>query len=141
MKKIYKNLLIAIILSIFLELCFFNFDSIRSKSYKPLANQPNFYYETNFVENNGSYILNENETFSTIEIYNINEVINNIYVDFDIQGDTQIARVEYFISDDGNADLYIGNDKTSLYWNQNAISTKYTVINAYGNTHTLLCRG
>lgn len=140
MKKIYKNLLIAIILSIFLELCFFNFDSIRSKSYKSLANQPNFYYETNFVENNGSYILNENETFSTIEIYNINEVINNIYVDFDIQGDTQIARVEYYISDDGNADLYIGNDKTSLYWNQNAISTKYTVINAYGNTHTLLIK-
>ena len=140
MKKIYKNVLIAVILSFFLELCFFNFDSIRSKSYKPLDKQPDFYYETNFVENNGSYILGEKETFSTIEIYNINEEINNIYVDFDIQGDTQIARVEYYISDDGNADLYIANESSSLYWNQNAISTKYTTINAYGNTHTLLIK-
>ena len=63
MKKIYKNVLIAVILSFFLELCFFNFDSIRSKSYKPLDKQPDFYYETNFVENNGSYILGEKETF------------------------------------------------------------------------------
>ena len=140
MKKIYKNLLIAIILSIFLELCFFNFDSIRSKSYKPLDKQPDFYYETNFLEDNGSYILKENETFSTIEIYNINEEINNIYVDFDIQGKTQLARVEYYISDDGNADLYIANESSSLYWNQNSLSTKYTVINSYGNTNTLLIK-
>lgn len=140
MKKIYKNLLIAVILSIFLELCFFNFDSIRSKSYKPLDKQPDFYYETNFLEDNGSYILKENETFSTIEIYNINEEINNIYVDFDIQGKTQLARVEYYISDDGNADLYIANESSSLYWNQNSLSTKYTVINSYGNTNTLLIK-
>ena len=140
MKKIYKNVLIAVILSVFLELCFFNFDSIRSKSYKPLDKQPDFYYETNFIENNGSYILNENETFSTIEIYNIDDVVNNVFVDFDIQGKTQLARVEYYISDDGNADLYIANESSSLYWNQNAISTKYTTINAYGNTHTLLIK-
>lgn len=140
MKKIYKNLLIAVILSIFLELCFFNFDSIRSKSYKPLDKQPDFYYETNFLEDNGSYILKENETFSTIEIYNINEEINNIYVDFDIQGKTQLARVEYYISDDGNVDLYIANESSSLYWNQNSLSTKYTVINSYGNTNTLLIK-
>lgn len=140
MKKIYKNILIAVIISIFLELCFFNFDSIRSKSYKPLDKQPDFYYETNFIENDGSYILKESETFSTIEIYNINDVVNNLYVDFDIQGDTQIARVEYYISDDGNADLYIANESSSLYWNQNAQSTKYTVINSYGNTQTLLIK-
>lgn len=140
MKKIYKNILIAVIISIFLELCFFNFDSIRSKSYKPLEEQPDFYYETNFIEKDGSYVLNEKETFSTIEIYNINDVVNNLYVDFDIQGKTQLARVEYYISDDGNADLYIGNDKTNLYWNQNALSTKYTTINAYGNTRTLLIK-
>lgn len=140
MKKIYKNVLIAVILSFFLELCFFNFDSIKSKSYKPLDKQPDFYYETNFIENNGSYILNENETFSTIEIYNIDDVVNNVFVDFDIQGKTQLTRVEYYISDDGNADLYIANESSSLYWNQNAISTKYTTINAYGNTHTLLIK-
>lgn len=140
MKKIYKNVLIAVILSVFLELCFFNFDSIRSKSYKPLDEQPDFYYETNFIEDNGFYVLNENETFSTIEIYNINDVVNNLYVDFDIQGKTQIARVEYFISDDGNADLYLANESSSLYWNQNALSTKYTTINAYGNTNTLLIK-
>ena len=140
MKKIYKNILIAVILSILLELCFFNFDSIRSKYYKPLNKQPDLYYETNFVENDGSYILKENETFSTIEIYNINDVVNNLYVDFDIQGETQIARVEYYISDDGNADLYLGNDGSPLYWNQNAQSTKYTTINAYGNARTLLIK-
>mgnify|MGYP004463416957 FL=1 len=140
MKKIYKNILIAVIISIFLELCFFNFDSIRSKSYKPLDSQPDIYYETNFVKNNGSYILNENETFSTIEIYNIDDIVNNLYVDFDIQGKTQIARVEYYISDDGNADLYIANESSSLYWNQNAQNTKYTTINAYGNTNTLLIK-
>lgn len=140
MKKIYKNILIAVIISIFLELCFFNFDSIRSKFYKPLDKQPDYYYETNFIENDGSYILKESETFSTIEIYNINDVVNNLYVDFDIQGDTQIARVEYYISDDGNADLYIANESSSLYWNQNAQSTKYTTINAYGNTRTLLIK-
>lgn len=140
MKKIYKNILIAIIISIFLELSFFNFDSIRSKFYKPLDKQPDFYYETNFIENNGSYALEENETFSTIEIYNINDVVNNLYVDFDIQGETQISRVEYYISDDGNADLYLGNDGSPLYWNQNAQSTKYTTINTYGNTRTLLIK-
>lgn len=140
MKKIYKNILIAVIISIFLEICFFNFDSIRSKFYKPLDKQPDFYYETNFIEKDGSYVLNENETFSTIEIYNINNVINNLYVDFDIQGETQIARVEYYISDDGNADLYIGNNSSSLYWNQNAQSTKYVTIDAYGNTRTLLIK-
>lgn len=140
MKKIYKNILIAIIISIFLELSFFNFDSIRSKFYKPLDKQPDFYYETNFIENDGSYALEENETFSTIEIYNINDVVNNLYVDFDIQGETQIARVEYYISDDGNADLYLGNDGSPLYWNQNAQSTKYTTINTYGNTRTLLIK-
>lgn len=140
MKKIYKNVLIAVILSVFLELCFFNFDSIRSKSYKQLDEQPDFYYETNFIEDNGSHILKENETFSTIEIYNINDIVNNLYVDFDIQGKTQIARVEYYISDDGNADLYIANESSSLYWNQNAQSTKYTTINAYGNTNTLLIK-
>lgn len=140
MKKIYKNILIAVIISIFLELCFFNFDSIRSKSYKQLDKQPNFYYETNFIQKDDSYVLNKNETFSTIEIYNINDVVNNLYVDFDIQGKTQIARVEYYISDDGNADLYIANESSSLYWNQNAQSTKYTTINAYGNTNTLLIK-
>lgn len=140
MKKIYKNILIAIIISTFLELCFFNFDSIRSKFYKPLDKQPDFYYETNFIKNDCSYILKESETFSTIEIYNINDVVNNIYVDFDIQGKTQIARVEYYISDDGNVDLYFANESSSLYWNQNALSTKYTTIDAYGNTQTLLIK-
>lgn len=140
MKKIYKNLLVAIIISLFLELCFFNFDSIKSKNYKSLNKQPDIYYEDNFIENNGSYILNNQETYSTIEIYNVNNVVNNIFVDFEIEGDSQIVKVEYYISDEGNADLYLANYNGAIFWNQNALSSKYTTINAYGSVHTLLIK-
>lgn len=140
MKKIYKNLLVAIIISLFLELCFFNFDSIKSKNYKSLNEQPDIYYEDNFIENNGSYILNEQETYSTIEIYNINNIVNNMFVDFEIQGDSQVAKVEYYISDEGNADLYLANYNGAIFWNQNAQSSKYTTINSYGSVHTLLIK-
>lgn len=140
MKKIYKNLLVAIIISLFLELCFFNFDSIKSKNYKSLNKQPDIYYEDNFIENNGSYILNNQETYSTIEIYNVDNVVNNIFVDFEIEGDSQIVKVEYYISDEGNADLYLANYNGAIFWNQNALSSKYTTINAYGSVHTLLIK-
>lgn len=140
MKKIYKNLLVAIIISLFLELCFFNFDSIKSKNYKSLNKQPDIYYEDNFIENNGSYILNDQETYSTIEIYNVDNVVNNIFVDFEIEGDSQIVKVEYYISDEGNADLYLANYNGAIFWNQNALSSKYTTINAYGSVHTLLIK-
>lgn len=140
MKKIYKNLLVAIIISLFLELCFFNFDSIKSKNYKSLNKQPDIYYEDNFIDNNGSYILNDQETYSTIEIYNIDNVVNNIFVDFEIEGDSQIVKIEYYISDEGNADLYLANYNGAIFWNQNALSSKYTTINAYGSVHTLLIK-
>ena len=140
MKKIYKNLLVAIIISLFLELCFFNFDSIKSKNYKSLNKQPDIYYEDNFIENNGSYILNNQETYSTIEIYNVDNVVNNIFVDFEIEGDSQIVKVEYYISDEGNADLYLANYNGAIFWNQNAQSSKYTTINSYGSVHTLLIK-
>ena len=140
MKKIYKNLLVAIIISLFLELCFFNFDSIKSKNYKSLNKQPDIYYEDNFIENNGYYILNEQETYSTIEIYNIDNMVNNMFVDFEIQGDSQVAKVEYYISDEGNADLYLANYNGAIFWNQNAQSSKYTTINSYGSVHTLLIK-
>lgn len=136
MKKLYKNILIAIVFSVLVEICFFNFDSIRSKFYKPLDHQPEIYFETNFID----YTLNDKETFSTIEIYNIDAVVNNVYVDFEIEGDTQIVKTEYYISDDGNADLYLGNDKSFIYWNQNALNSQYTNIEAYGKVHTLLIK-
>ena len=140
MKKLTKNILIALIISICLELFFFNFETFRSKFYTTYNKELNIYYETNFTSTDEDYTLSKEETYSTIEIYDIDEVINNIYIDFSINGEKEIITTEYYISDEGNKDLYLANSYSSIIWNQDASSTKYTRINAYGKTSKILIK-
>ena len=140
MKKLTKNILIALIISICLELFFFNFETFRSKFYTTYNKELNIYYETNFTSTDEGYTLSKEETYSTIEIYDIDEVINNIYIDFSINGEKEIITTEYYISDEGNKDLYLANSYSSIIWNQDASSTKYTRINAYGKTSKILIK-
>ncbi len=140
MKKLKKNVLIALIISVCLELFLFNFETFRSKFYTPYDKQVNVYYETNFIDTANGYTLSNDQTYSTIEIYDINENINNIYIDFSINGEKQIVETEYYISDEGNKDLYLANSYSSIIWNQNATNSKYTKINAYGKTSRILIK-
>ena len=140
MKKLTKNILIALIISICLELFFFNFETFRSKFYTTYNKELNIYYETNFTCTDEGYTLSKEETYSTIEIYDIDEVVNNIYIDFSINGKKEIITTEYYISDEGNKDLYLANSYSSIIWNQDASSTKYTRINAYGKTSKILIK-
>ena len=140
MKKLAKNVLIALIISICLELFVFNFETFRSKFYSSTSEQVNVYYETNFEDTADGYTLSKNETYSTIEIYDIDEVVNNIYIDFSINGEKELVTTEYYISDEGNKDLYLANSYSSIVWNQNASSSKYTRINSYGKTNKILIK-
>lgn len=139
MKKYLKKFLIFIVVSILIEICLFNFETIRSKFYTPYDKDLNIYYETNFKDDNGVHILDYSEKTSTIEIYDIDENIENIYVDFEIEGDTQICNVEYLISDEGNEALYLLNNN-NIKWYDNLQSTNYTKINSYGKVNSIVIK-
>lgn len=128
-----------VVISIFIEVCFFNFESLRSRIYEPYSSELNIYYETEFKYQDGIYVLNSNESYSTIEIYDIDSNIENIYVDFEIEGSNGLCNVEYLISDEGNAALYLLNNST-ITWNSDALSSKYTKINSYGTVHKILIK-
>lgn len=139
MNKWLKKAILFLSLSILIEVLFFNFQSIISKSYKTYDGNLSVYYGSEFKEQDGQYILDESETTSTIEIYDIEDKINNVYVDFEINGDSQTVKTEYYLSDEGNKDLYLINNN-DIIWNNNVLASKYTRIHSYGDVHTILIK-
>lgn len=137
MKKIVRTVLSILAISLFIEVFVCNFGHFASKTYKQYGNELNIYYGDEF---NGTAILGEEDSYSTIEIYDIEDEVKSIYIDFDIEGDTKNVEVEYFISDEGNNELYAGQENGSVVWSQNVLSSRYQKINAYGNVHTILIK-
>lgn len=139
MKKWIKRIFVYLIISIAIELIFFNFESIRSNFYNPYENELHVYYENNFSQNGNEHILDSDETYSTIEIYEINGVIENIFVDFEIEGNTEVVDIEYYVSDEGNKSLYLLNNN-DIVWNNNVLASRYSKINSYGNVNTIVIK-
>lgn len=139
MNKWIKKALILFCLTILIEVCFFNFESIRSKTYKSHEDEVHVYYESEFKYEDGQYVLSNDETYSTIEIYDIKDEINNIYIDFDIKGENEVVKVEYYASDDGNKELYLLNNN-DIIWNNGVLASRYSKLNLYGNCHRILIK-
>lgn len=139
MNKYIKKFLLFALISICLEICVFNFESIRSRLYSPHNEELHIYYEDEFIEDNGIHILENNKEFSTIEIYDINDNIKNIYVDFEIEGNTELCKTEYYLADEGTESLYLLNNN-DIIWNNNALSSKYLRINSYGSVDSILIK-
>lgn len=139
MNKWLRKAIICLLISIIIEILFFNFESIRSRTYKNYDKQASIYYETNFEYEDGQYVLKKNETYSTIEIYDVEDKIDNIYVDCEIIGDSEVANIEYYLSDEGNKELYLLNNNNDI-WNNNVPASKYIKIHSYGNVHKILIK-
>lgn len=141
-KKYLKPLLISLLVSIVLELCFFNFNALLSHTYSKDVDYK-VYYDEQFQEQaDGSHVLNEKEEYATIEIYDIQGNIKNIYINFDVTNKdiNNAAFIEYYVKDEGYSDYYYNAINYQLPLSNAAYGSHFHNIDGSGNVTGILLK-
>lgn len=139
-KKYLKPLFISLLASIILELCFFNFNSLLSRIYDKNIDYKIYYDEQFQAQTDGSHILNNN--YASIEIYDIQGDIKNIYIDFDITSNklNDTAFIDYYVKDEGYSDYYYNTINYRLPLTNAAYGSRFHNIDGSGNVLGLLLK-
>lgn len=122
----YAPLGVALALALALEVCVFNFESIRSLTYEEIYTPVT--HSVNVSEQGGEYVVSSPNDY--LEFANVGERLGNIL----LKTDAEFEKVRFFASDEGSASRYAAGD---AYVSGAAPETAYIRLNLTGKCDTV----